>query len=210
MKRQVLLFLFLLILCGAKSQIQELAIIPEDPITPNDNVSVIAYTVHANSDCPIVSSQITQFEDTIYVYVQHEMGLLTAICNAVDTTSLGTYAPGTYTLEYLFNSGTQGIPAIIDTMRIEFTVQNVNQTPLIESSDEFVQLFPNPGTDHLIIETEARGTFAVFDVNGRKLNQFQIRESPYRMDLEKLDAGLYFLLPVDNEEGRWAARFVVR
>jgi hypothetical protein len=209
MKRILISFLILLSQALLAQGIDDLLIIPDDPITPEDNVSVIAYATHPNSGCPIVQTGITQFEDTIYVYVEHEMGLLTAICNSIDTIGLGNFVPGTYTVEYQFNTGSEGMPSFSDTLRVEFTVQSINRTKPTEYADKIVQLFPNPGARFIMVETAYRGEMAVFNLNGKQLHRFEITQSPFRLGLEGMDPGIYFLLPLEDNQVGWAARFVV-
>lgn len=211
MKKIVICLLFSLGFLIAQAQIQNLEIIPEDPITPDDNVSVIAYTTHPYSGCPIVQTGITQFEDTIYIYVQHEMGDLTAICNAIDTTSLGNFVPGNYTVEYNFTTGPMEIPPFItDTARVEFTVQDINS--VIGSATEALRMevFPSPAEGIINIKTSYRGEAVIHDVSGKEMERMIISESPHMLNAGSLPAGLYFIYPMSPTTPWSATKFMVR
>jgi hypothetical protein len=185
-----------------------LEIIPEDPITTEDLVSVIATAWHPSQGCPIVETEFFYNQDTITIVVEHELGLATAICNSIDTTSMGTYAPGTYKVEYVMISGVFGEVGVADTAYTEFTVQGVNSTNDRES-DAAITIYPNPSSGDLFVETDWRGEFAVYDLLGKELKKFRIDRSPFYLSTEDFAPGIYLLRPFDKStfEG---GKFVVR
>lgn len=208
------LFIFIMLsglsLSSLGQGIDSLWISPDDPITSDDEVEVLAATIHPNSPCPIIDSSVSLSNDTVIVMVNHEMGLLTAICNAIDTIALGTYDQGTYQVAYYFSTGIEGTAEYTDTAYTEFTVEGVNRTLPTEHTEEMVQLFPNPGSEFLMVETEARGAFAIFNVEGRMVEDFRLNQSPFRLNISELESGLYFLLSVEENQAKWTAKFLVR
>lgn len=196
MSKKIVLPIFLLLTLTSSAQtIENLEIIPAEPITPEQDVSVIAETIFANSSCDLESALVYQSSDTLFVEVVHDMGLATAICNSTDTIDLGTFAPGEYKVSYtLFFTGTNEILEFGDTAFAEFTVEGVNAT---ESGQTFeqLQIYPNPATDYLRIETSIRGDFSIYDVQGRRISQFRINESPLSVPVNNLETGLYYLVP---------------
>lgn len=205
-----IIVLSVLSLASLGQGIDSLWISPDAPITPEDEVEVLAQTIHPNSPCPIIESSVSLSNDTVRITVEHEMGVLTAICNTTDTISLGTYQPGTYQVAYYFSTGIEGTTEYSDTAYTEFTVEGVNRTLPTAHTEEMIQLFPNPGSEVLMVETEARGAFAIFSTKGRRVEEFRLNDSPFRLNISELESGLYFLLPVEENQTKWAAKFMVR
>jgi hypothetical protein len=200
-------FVFISIL-GMGQSIDELNIIPEDPINTETVVSVIATAWHPSQGCPIVETEFIYNQDTITVVVQHELGLFTAICNSIDTTSLGSHLPGTYTVEYVMISGVFGDIAVADTAYTEFTVEGVNSIGApIEKS--ILNLYPNPSNGNVFIETDWRGQMAIYDIMGKELENFRIDRSPFSFSTEDFSPGVYFLVPFGEKQFD-GGKFVVR
>ncbi|MFT6175129.1 MAG: hypothetical protein ACJAY4_001353, partial [Cryomorphaceae bacterium] len=66
--RTLLIFLFSFsAILGVGQSIDELVIIPEDPINTEDVVSVIATAWHPSQGCPIVETEFVFSQDTITV-----------------------------------------------------------------------------------------------------------------------------------------------
>lgn len=195
LKKFLMPLFLLLILNSAAQNIAGLEISPEEPITPTQEVSVIAETIFANSSCNLQSAQVFMSADTVFVEALHVMGLATAICNSTDTVDLGTFAPGEYTVSYtLFYTEINQILEFGDTAFAEFTVEGVNSTEQEQGIDQ-IQIYPNPATDYLRIETSLRGNFTVYDVQGRQMSQLQLNESPGSLQVADLERGIYFLVP---------------
>lgn len=209
MTRTFLMFSFLFCTVLSFSQsIDELEIIPEDPINTEDVVSVIATAWHPNSGCPVVGTEFFYSQDTITVFVEHQQGLATAICNSIDTTSLGSFAPGTYKVEYVMVSSLFGDLAITDTAYTEFTVEGVNSTNNFDAYST-ITIYPNPSHGNLFVETDWRGEFAVYDLLGKELKKFRMDRSPFYFSTESFAPGVYIIRPFDGSafEG---GKFVVR
>ncbi|MFT6355285.1 MAG: hypothetical protein ACJAXD_002280 [Cryomorphaceae bacterium] len=187
--------------------IDELVIIPEDPINTEDVVSVIATAWHPSQGCPIVETEFVFSQDTITVVVQHELGLATAICNSIDTTSLGSYAPGTYQVEYVMISGVFG-DIVADTAYTQFTVEGVSSSSELDARSA-INIYPNPSNGNLFIETDWRGEFAVYDLLGKELENFRIDRSPFYFSTESFTTGVYFLKPF-NDKAFEGGKFVVQ
>jgi hypothetical protein len=177
--------------------IEQLEIIPEDPINTEDVVSVIATAWHPSQGCPIVETEFFYNQDTITIVVEHELGLATAICNSIDTTSMGTYAPGTYKVEYVMISGVFGEVGVADTAYTEFTVEGVNSTNDREPNAA-ITIYPNPSSGDLFVETDWRGELAVYDLIGKEIQKFRIDRSPFHFSTESLAPGVYMLRPFDG------------
>lgn len=207
--RPFLILLFALnTITGVGQGIDELEIIPEDPINSDDQVSVIATTWHPSQGCPIVNLDFAMSQDTIFVTVTHELGVATAICNSIDTITLGSFNPGTYKVEYVMISGVFGTPDVADTAYTEFTVEGVNSIGApIEKS--ILTLYPNPSNGNLFIETDWRGQMAIFDLMGKEMENFRIDRSPFSFSTEDFSPGVYFMVPLDERlfEG---GKFVVQ
>ncbi|MEM9051506.1 MAG: T9SS type A sorting domain-containing protein [Bacteroidota bacterium] len=177
---------------GYGQQISSLTVIPDDPIGTSDVVSVIAEAWHSSSGCPIVNTQISQSQDTIYVEVIHDLGLALAICDSKDTTAMGTFDQGTYTVAYLMTSGVFGDDSVTDTAYTEFTVDGVNSTSN-RNKEEDLNVYPNPSKDFFEISTEQRGLVNLFDAQGRVVKSIVLKEKSTRVFTSELDPGMYIL-----------------
>lgn len=193
----LILFFALSAITAVGQSIDELEIIPADPITAEDVVSVIATAWHPTQGCPIVETTFFYNQDTITVVVEHELGLATAICNSTDTTALGTYAPGTYQVEYIMISGVFGTPSVADTAYTEFTVEGVNSIGALNEKSSLT-IYPNPNRDHLFVETDWRGQVAIYDIMGKEVDNFRMTTSPFRFSTGNLSPGFYFLVPLGD------------
>ena len=203
------LLLAFISMSGVGQSIDQIEIIPEDPITTEDVVSVIATAWHPTQGCPIVNTEFVYSQDTITVIVEHELGVATAICNSVDTTSFpSSFAPGTYKVEYVMVSGGFGDFAVTDTAYTEFTVEGVNSIN-DRDSEAVVSIYPNPSTGNLSIETNWRGQIDVCNLLGKELKAFRIDRSPFIFSTADFSSGVYFLAPLDGRAIK-GEKFVVR
>lgn len=207
--RTFLLFLFGFSTVSSVGQsIDSLEIIPGAPIGVEDQVSVIAAAWHPSQGCPIEDTEFFFSQDTITVVVEHLLGLATAICNSVDTTVLGSFAQGTYKVEYIMISGLFGDEPSVDTAYTEFTVEGVNATSEF-STHSMMKVYPNPSYGNLFIETEWRGQMGVYDLMGKELENFRIDKSPFQLPTGGLAPGVYFLVSPENRTEE-VLKFIVR
>jgi hypothetical protein len=196
-------------LIGMSQTLDEVYIENDDPILPTDEVSVIATAWFANSGCPMIGSETVLSNDTVYVEVVHEMGAATAICNSQDTTALGTFDPGTYTVEYLLIvQGWPVEPAVFDTAYTQFTVQTINS--LSNPTEEIpIEVFPNPCTDYVQVATDFVGNAHLFNVHGQLIETLFLNGEPQTISTDQLESGLY-LLSAKDEGATGTTLFIVK
>ncbi|MCH2213663.1 MAG: T9SS type A sorting domain-containing protein [Flavobacteriales bacterium] len=186
---------------GHSQEISSLTIIPEEPIGTNDIVSVIAEAWHPSSGCPIVNTQITQSQDTIFVEVIHDLGLALAICESKDTTTLGTFDQGTYTVAYLMTSGVFGDISVTDTAYAQFTVQGINSISNEEKRDA-LKVYPNPSSDFFYLSTELRGMVSLMDSKGSLVKTVSLIQSPCKIETRELTPGIYIIRMNDSNASK--------
>lgn len=189
--------------------IDQLYIQNTDPILPTDEVSVIATTWFPYSGCPLVYSQIWQSNDTVHVNIVHEMGLAAAICNSEDTTSLGSFAPGTYKVAYqLVVEGWSLDPEVYDSAYTEFTVQTVTG---LEDEDDGIALevFPNPCTEYIQVTSDYTGNAQIFNLQGQLVKTTFLNGGTQTVSTNEFEAGVY-LLSVSQGNATGSKVFIVR
>ena len=208
MKRSLALILTLFLFGTSSIEAQiidSIKIIPDMPM-PSDEVKVIAYTFHTSSDCWVVDSSIDISNNEITVNVVMAHGLLAALCNSVDTFSLGMLEAGEY---MLWLNTEYEIPTLTYTYSINFTVGLIDGIPEPETSDLIV--YPNPvnGIQLVNIDYEAYGKIHmdIYSISGEFLQVvYQGEVAPGQneipIDLQRLPPGTYLLEIRMEEETR--------
>lgn len=198
MKKQ-LLFLFLLPawqLLSAQG-ITSMTVVPPNP-TINDNVEI-----HVDMWFPYGTCAGTAYHSVngnlITGSTVHCMGMLSMICNDVDTLAVGQLAMGTYTVIFTQSSGF-GIPncspgfAPDDTDTITFNVGPLD----VPAADPFARftVSPNPSADgNLVLKNlpvNASQELQLYTVDGRLASTQALAPGQETVSLD-VPAGLYLL-----------------
>lgn len=189
--------------------IDNLVIIPANP-SPSDLVKVIAYTTFPNSNCPLISFALATNppDTTITLVVNHDMGLLTVICNSIDTINLGVFPIGNYLLTYQLTTGSPPTPN--DQKNIAFTV-NLTTGLNTEMPIQEFHVYPNPATDKLHLSglslADLREVF-VLTYYGKKMYNVTVDPKNSFVDVSHLPEGLYFLQLIDKTGKVHTLKFV--
>jgi hypothetical protein len=85
-----------------------------------------------------------------------------------------------------------------------FAIDKINlQTSLNERSFDEIKIFPNPITNRVNIENNARFNFAsIYDGSGRLIKNLTLNTSSHSIDTENLNAGLYILRLSGDQDAR--------
>lgn len=188
-----LLGLFLLTALGSRSQeVDSLKIIPVFP-TSSENIQVIAYTEHPNMSCILFNSTVNTSNDTIYIAAFHSIGMLPALCNSIDTITIGNLMSGNYVLIYNVTDTIFPYPGDTDTLL--FSVQG-----FLETRDHIkneLLTYPNPATEYIQFGLEhvlpINGAIDIYSAVGEKVISSSIRYNDPTLYIGHLKAGVYFI-----------------
>jgi hypothetical protein len=115
-------------------EIRQLGIIPEKP-TINDEIKVVCHSMFTSGGCDMTkytvemdgSSDPTGAIGGIHVNAYHEVGMLTYICESIDTIPIGTLNAGYHFLDYSLTATNLNCGAI--TQYLDFFVADTTQYP---------------------------------------------------------------------------------
>ena len=188
--------------------IDSLKIIPEIPTT-NDTVKIISYTSFVTSYCSLDSSSVTLEKDTVNISAWHIVGPLLAVCNSIDTLTIGRLNFGNYELYYEILHSYSKRSYGIDT--IAFTVQFPNNVRHIEKLSTKLKIYPNPATGNLTVSSVnfIIQNIALFDLTGNCLFQDCVIDNQnYTLNTSGFSPGVY-LLKVETEKKKVVQKIVV-
>jgi len=97
------------------------------------------------------------------------------------------------------------IPCNCNTAMVTFWVTPLDPDGIVENDSSEINVFPNPATDFVMIETEGFERVMVMDLTGRVVEEVQTN----RIDLSSLTKGLY-VLSVETNNGFIKKTFVKR
>ena len=92
------------------------------------------------------------------------------------------------------------IPCNCNTAMVTFWVTPLDVTLTDENKTIEMNVFPNPTTDYVTIETEGIREITIVDVTGRLINVMPCQGSQANLDMSTFDKGMYFVL-VKTEKG---------
>lgn len=172
--------------------IDSLFILPYNP-TANTPISVVCHSYFTSGDCDLVVSKTDFNGEMIEVTATHLIGPLTYICHSIDTTQIGVFSPGNYTLVYHLKDSIWNCCTNETTDTLYFTVQ---PTSIQEHGDlTFFDIFPNPVTLLLNITllNNQTGNCTIYDISGNLLQSHSLREINNQFNVSHLSKGVYFI-----------------
>ena len=172
---------------------------------------LIADVLFPNMSCDMIQYDIndTITPGLIDVFVFHEQGMLPAICNSIDTISLGVLEAGSYRLDYYVGYATAPATPSDD---IYFDVLLVTSSQKQPQKQEAVQIYPNPAQKAFYIkraQTNNKARFILYNCQGVKIKAFYSDASSVKIKRRKLPAGMYFVEVIENKQvtGRYKVVF---
>jgi len=191
-----------------------------EELAPGSHHYVFSKDGHANATGSIeitdqdITEQVVMQADVFQVtfHVEDEAG------NILDDASITfdghTYSSGEYVIEevlpgtYAYTVSLQGFFDHSDTVVVEdedLTVQVVlekDETSIVIPGDvPAVTLYPNPATNHVIIEAgEVIQTVRILDMLGQPVHTATVNRQSYELSLSGLRAGTYFVNVTVREE----------
>ena len=126
-----------------------------------------------------------------------------AIAGATQASYITT-ASGSYTVKVTANGCSSALSSAV--------VVVITAVTQVTGGSVFL-LMPNPVSDRLTVEyTGNNGLFKciLFDISGKKLNEYGPFSSVYEIDMRRYSAGIYVLDIIDTRKGRTERKMVVR
>lgn len=194
--------LFLSAMLFAQGSILGFTIEPQAP-SETDFVKVYIGLSFNSGDCPLDNKGHTTLGFRTEAYSHHCLGILTYICNTMDTFNLGNLPAGNHKFKLSLSSGAAPspcTPGIVtdDTDSTSFIVSAVTGISKYGSDDASVLIYPNPiGREatikinrNLSLENTA---IQITDLLGRTVKDF-IKPQKHEMKLstDLLEKGIYF------------------
>jgi hypothetical protein len=119
----------------------------------------------------------------------------------------GSYGENSYGISVDLNSNIYIVGSLSsDTISFDNLLVNVSTgsffvaklfdlTAINENSDltDLVSCFPNPFTESLIIESQTKGSALLFDMQGKKINEWKVNPGRNQIDVRSIDSGMYIL-----------------
>jgi hypothetical protein len=198
MKKIILILtLFSSFVCTSQV-IDSIIVSPQQPTT-DDTVWVYVFSTFNHGGCDGTSSQDV-IGNEINTSSIHCIGMLTFICNDVDTFKINPLPEGTYNFYHSLSSGSGSIPCspgIVadDNDTLTFTV--VSTLGIKTIKNQIISVYPNPVTDKCMItfgdENVDFQTLNVYDVSNRKVFSKKNQSiNQIELDLTWLTNGVYF------------------
>ena len=202
MKNKILIISGILILSFSyqvRSQfIQSLTVLPTNPTT-TDNISILADCMFPSASCDEHTQTLSINGNAIYASALHCMGLLTVICNHVDTFDLGQLPAGIYTFYFQVDAGylpspcTPGIvPGPNDS--VTFVVSPAVGVPEYIPGDA-VSVFPNPFNNQFqlngIEESAYPLQMEIFSADGKRVKNISVSDNKVSVSVDELPAAVY-------------------
>lgn len=179
-------------------QIDSLVISPANP-TSATPVTIYPYLTFSYGTCDYGGSVGSVNGSQVDISSYHCMGMLSVICNDIDTVSLGLLAPGTYIARCILSGG-YGIPNCspaflpFDTLQVSFTVTLPTDVPDRDFGRFTVS--PNPASGgNITIERPSAGeqdVMVLYTADGRLLQRTMLTRQKESISLS-VAPGLYFV-----------------
>jgi hypothetical protein len=193
--------------------ITNISIAPQNP-TETDTIVLSVYQTYTSSGCPLHSKNISVNNTQISSSSLHCVGMLTALCDEVDTFHLSPLSPGVYSYIHTMNSGfgmpdcTPGVaPNDIDS--ITFQVTPISS--LKESLDNsLVTIHPNPskGSFNLVWNNITPAKLFIYDLNGKLIHQQELEFGKNNIDVI-FCSGIYLGKVFGNDEFRLTKKIII-
>ena len=187
---------------SAQGTIMGFMVSPPAPTTM-DNVYMYVNVQFGSSNCDVDTQGHSTSTGSTSAYAHHCLGMLSAICNHIDTFNLGMLPAGPHVFDMTLTSGFGGpgcTAGIVpdDNRNTTFTVTTATGISHLQSDENLVSLFPNPVTTTATIRISNRAKLQnaelkIMDVTGRTVRTIpNIQSNEIPVTKEDLPSGVYF------------------
>lgn len=212
-KTLVILLFFFFSNFNFSQGITNISIFPINP-TSSDTIILSVYQTYTSSGCPLYSKSISINNNQISSSSLHCIGMLTALCDELDTFHLAPLSTGIYSYVHTMNSGfgmpdcTPGVaPNDIDS--ITFQVTSVSS--LKESlNNSIVTIHPNPseGSFNLVWNNINPVELFIYDLKGKLIYQQELEFGENNIDVI-FSSGIYIGKLFRNNEFSLSKKIII-
>ena len=221
MKKKILFIcsLFVSALLFSQGSIQGFAIDPASPTT-TDYVKVYVDLMFNYGGCHVYNQNHSISGSITDAYAHHCFGMLTYICNTVDTFNLGYLPVGNHEFRMVLTSGSGGPPCtpgivVDDIDTTYFTVTPIAGVNSLELKKQDVLVYPNPFVDKakIIINSKIKlrnPEIRLIDILGNTFKIYNnLQTNEVIVSRENLVNGLYFYQLIENGKVISTGRFII-
>ena len=175
--------------------INEISIVPESP-TDLDSITIFVDQSFPSSSCDLFQKNLSVNGNSITSSAHHCIGMLSAICNSIDTFYLAPLQGGIYNLSHSVSFGAFPEPCNSGIVQDEigyfqFEVTNTSLNHISKSIKDF-KIYPNPTNGDIFIQNYNLNeslNVAILNLQGAPL----INSRSNHVSLQSLKKGIYIL-----------------
>lgn len=207
--------LLLLLICALTfsqfhaQQILEISISPTNP-DDDDEILVIIRSQFSSGGCDGMLNYYV-VGDTVFSTGMHCPGMLTVICESIDTLVLPPLQAGNYTVNHTLMQGV-GDPcdafSTVDQKNFDFTV--IPTTAGVEDKTlEGMKLFPNPANDFFRIASKETADIVqveIYNLSGQAVVKQELHLKDF-VAVSDLESGMYIVMLTDSKGDLYRLRF---
>lgn len=184
-----------------------LYIIPSNP-TSLDTIGVVCSSYHGSGPCDLTNAQVSWYENTITIDAHHNPGMLTYICNTIDTIWLGVVGEGNFVIHYNLIEHFMSGPTYIasDTLFL-----NIISTGIPGYMFPGVSVHIDNAAHALtfiIAEEILDASVQVIDLCGRRLHRQRLGLGTNIVSTHSLRPGIY-IFRLESSSGIYSKKFLV-
>ncbi len=192
----------------AQGQIQSFTVDPPAPAT-SDFIKIYVGLQFSSGGCPLSNKGSSTAGSVSTGYSLHCLGMLSVMCNSIDTFDLGYLPVGPHVFKYTLSSGLGGPPCSPGFIPDDY--DSVNFAVILPSGiteqNNFVNvtIFPNPIKTTAIININSNlklnhAELKITDIMGRSVKTINdIQANEILFDRDKLSNGIYFYQLIQGE-----------
>jgi hypothetical protein len=212
MKLKVFTFLLMAATTVHGQWIKSINVIPPNP-TINDNIMIVADMDFTSGSCDEATSGHVINGNTIQAFTLHCTGMLTFICNDLDTFLIGNLPAGNYSFQLQVDEGSLPSPCTPGinpgpSSTINFTVSGASGLPSMpdQKSDMYYQYSSNS----LIFKNNklTDGYLELINMNGQMIMKTQLNRVSI-VALPKLSSGIYMAKLIDSNGNIITNKFTI-
>jgi DNA-binding beta-propeller fold protein YncE len=88
------------------------------------------------------------------------------------------------------------------------TVNKDTATPIVSATDSTIKIYPNPAKDFVMVENAENDVISIIDFSGKEVYSTKVLNSAARIDVSKLNQGVY-ILKVNNNHQNYAKTLLI-
>lgn len=180
--------------------ISSIVVSPSQP-TENDTIVVFVHNQFSSGGCELENSNFGLNGNVIKASAHHCIGMLTVICDYIDTFAIGTLNAGNYSFEMTLSIGSGNIPCTPGIIPDDLDTFSFHVSPITainEMDINKLDIYPNPFSDQLKIKTKEPTHIILTDIYGKIVLSEKIRKE--WVNTQNLKSGIYSYQLIKRQE----------